>query len=115
MFTIIEKRKFFGYGYLSNAVSNVYGWGNPQNGIMDLLVNYGCVGTVAFILLCMSVFQGIACTKQVSDKKLEIIYPIVAFIYSMLVCSIMEVSFGRYFFLALAIIGAFNMEIKEND
>lgn len=103
LLSCIEKKPLFGYGYLNDAVVRFNGWGNPQNGIIGLIVDYGLFGLITFAMLGVWVFFN---SKSLLDKERERIYPIVTFVYAMMVCSIMEVSFGRYFFLALAIIYA---------
>ena len=48
---IIEQKPWFGYGYMSDIVNQVVTFGNAQNGLLDMIVQYGIVG-----LICWGIF-----------------------------------------------------------
>ena len=46
---IIAKSPVLGYGYGNNIVSHVIGYGNAQNGELEILLDYGIIGGVSFL------------------------------------------------------------------
>lgn len=97
---VISHRKWMGYGYGNIAVESVVGYGNAQNGLMQLLVDYGLVGTIMFFAI---IFQCLK-KRQLSDR-LEGIFIV---LNAMIICSIVEISYNYIFYLVLFMIGSFS-------
>ena len=102
---IIEKEKVFGYGYSNEAVSEVVGYGNAQNAFYEILVSYGIVGALNLFILFRKAFN----TKKVNYKY----FPLYIFIYMILICGIVEISFNNLFYFVLFYVYAINQ--KDSD
>ncbi len=100
---IISNSPWFGYGYENIAVANLVGYGNTQNGIYEILVNYGFFGLIGF-LVCVFV----SCRKI--KETTNLIKPFNAMMIVLTIISIVEISFNYYFIFCLAMIYA----IKNN-
>lgn len=97
----IEENWVWGYGINYDVVYQKLGFGNPQNGLLKILLDYGVVGTVCFVIL--------ACFALYNLKKVDYIQlkgPLF-FIYAMLICSLVEINFNALFYMFLAIITVF--------
>lgn len=92
---IISKRKWLGYGYNSNIVRTIVGYGNAQNGLMELAVNYGIIGVAFFVF---TVWHCLKNKKEMEEYGLQIL------IYIMIVCSIVEITYDYIFYMALFLI-----------
>lgn len=97
LYTVIEKSIVIGYGYGNEAVKAFVGYGNAQNGVFQLLVDYGLVGLGAFLL---SVFYYVRNSDGVRYWGLFTIC------FCMIVAAIVEISFNYVFFIGLALIAA---------
>lgn len=93
---IIQMRPIFGYGYNNAIVENIVGYGNAQNGLMELMVNFGCAGILCFFT---TIYYCISC----SDKNIRF-YGLYIFIIVMIVCSVVEISYNYFFYLILFLI-----------
>lgn len=89
-------RMWFGYGINSTYVEDVLGFGNAQNGILKILLDYGAVGFVLFIYVCID-------SLKTKDRKISFI---IAFLFGMGICSTVEINISGLFFLGLSIINA---------
>lgn len=90
---VIGTRFAFGYGYGNDAVWQVVGFGNAQNGLMQFMVDYGACGTIFFLGMVYS------CIKKARNK--DWMWGAFALVYAMIVASLVEVSYGYLFFMAL--------------
>lgn len=97
---IVNQRSFIGYGYGNVAVARVVGYGNAQNGLMQLAVDYGYLGIIVFLSLTFLYLRG----GRLSDN-LEGVYIV---LYVMIICSTVEISYNYIFYLILFIIGCFS-------
>lgn len=94
---LINEKPMFGWGYGNTAVMALVGYGNAQNGIAELMVNYGAFGVLAFFATVIGLFP--------SKKKFRSHNPrLVAIIYGTILASLVEISFSLVFFLALSLI-----------
>lgn len=96
----IANNPIFGHGINNTVVSDVLTWGNAQNGLLKMLLDYGIVGTGMFIYVC---WNSINDRNHESDNPI-ILYGVIAFLYGMAVCSMVEINISGLFFLALAIV-----------
>lgn len=94
---IIQMSPYVGWGYGSSVVVHAVGYGNAQNGIMELLVTYGVVGTVGFLLVLLALLPRSKSQSNAEAKGL------VATLYGMFLASLVEISFGIIFYLILSL------------
>ncbi|MGN1167501.1 MAG: O-antigen ligase family protein [Lachnospiraceae bacterium] len=98
IFGLIRERPILGYGYYNNAVDQLVGFGNPQNGVLKQLIDTGIIGLVFYGLIVLQSFQ--------HPKKSELIelYPISAFFYAMIIASLVEINLTHMIvFMAMAL------------
>lgn len=93
---IITGNLFLGHGYGNEVVRDVVSFGNAQNGLLQHLVDYGLIGTVLFLIL---VYR---CVSHSSKKRRY--WPVYVLAYTMIVSSIVEISYNFTFFLAIFIL-----------
>jgi len=97
---VFKQSPVFGHGYGNYAVGIVSGFGNAQNAIFQLLVDYGFFGFIIFI----SLFKDAVRESYVNDLNWGMyIYLIVA-----LICASVEISFNYLFYISFIIIYVFN-------
>lgn len=95
---VIESRKIFGHGYGNYAVGNVVGFGNAQNGMLQILVDYGLIGYIGFIVFVAYCFYK---SPKINKNYINGAY---IFVYIMIFCSIIEISFNYLFYICLFLI-----------
>jgi O-antigen ligase len=106
----ITKKPFWGYGINSTYIEDALIWGNAQNGLLKMLLDYGVIGTIVFIYVCFN-----AIDKGISSKNLnEISYPLTTFLYGMIICSMVEINLSALFFFGLALTKGINDEFRSN-
>lgn len=93
LFDVIRRKLIWGYGYNSSIVVRTIGYGNAQNGLMELMTNFGLVGICAFL---WTVYYSIS-HKNVKLKHFGLYW----FIVIMVICSIVEISYNYYFYSVL--------------
>lgn len=104
---IIERKPWFGYGYMSDIVNQVVTFGNAQNGLLDMIVQYGIVG-----IICWGIFVYCSCRSMNDDRY----WPISIFVYSLIFASYIEIPFNLFFYLALAILSVFGKyDTKDSE
>lgn len=92
---IISEKPIFGWGYGTDIVERVVGYGNAQNGVADLAVHYGVIGVVSFGLLLVSVL------KSTTDRS-PCVFAFTGMLYAAILTSMAEITFGLSFFFRLA-------------
>ena len=106
LFPLVKERLIFGNGYASSVMhlrTGVY-W-NAQNGLFDIILNYGVIGTAGFLT---AVFR--ATGNKNSDS---IAWPFYAVLYSLILASTIEVSYDLFFFFTLSMIFASKYYVPE--
>lgn len=103
---IISERLLLGYGYGNGVVRDAVGYGNAQNGELDMLVNYGIIGCTA---LLWTIYK---CTNKQIENGYWRMYVMT---YAMLAASIVEISLGYEFFLSLFVIYAASEQTEFAD
>lgn len=98
IFIKIAEKPILGYGYYNNVINNILGYGNPQNGVLKLLLDTGILGLIAYAILVFKSFSG-------GDDNYDIAHRAVASFYIvMLVASLAEINLLHMIvFLAMAI------------
>lgn len=93
---VFKKSPLLGYGYGNYAVGLASGFGNAQNAIIQLVIDYGLIGLLFFYLMFREAL------KNHMPNKLNLgmyFYLIVT-----IVCSSVEISFNYLFYIALIFI-----------
>lgn len=107
IFGFIRKKLFLGYGYYNGMIETYLGYGNPQNGVLKILLDTGIIGLLLYSIL---VFVAL---RPLNGKNFALNFPIIAFLYAMIVASLVEINLTHMIvFMALAIV-AFGCERKE--
>lgn len=107
IFGFIRKKLFLGYGYYNGRIETYLGYGNPQNGVLKILLDTGIIGLLLYSIL---VFVAL---RPLNGKNFALNFPIIAFLYAMIVASLVEINLTHMIvFMALAIV-AFGCERKE--
>lgn len=85
---------WIGYGLgNSGIISKMYtGAYDAQNGLVDLFIQVGIIGCLIYVFILFKLFQ------QIKDKY-EMVFPIVVFIYSILMISMVEIPFKTEFII----------------
>ena len=88
-------------------IETYLGYGNPQNGVLKILLDTGIIGLLLYSIL---VFMAL---RPLNGKNFALNFPIIAFLYAMIVASLVEINLTHMIvFMALAIV-AFGCERKE--
>ena len=95
----ISENLWWGYGINSTYVQDVLSWGNAQNGFLKMLLDYGVMGVISFIFVCLSAFNKKKCFWPLKT----ISFPIMSFLYGMAICTMVEINIGGVLFLGLAL------------
>lgn len=90
------QKPIFGYGYNSNIVNQLTEIGSAQNGLFQLLIEFGVVGVVMVSIIVYKSF--------LSSRDINELWGIKVFVFAMCICSIVETSFNYLFFLGLFIL-----------
>lgn len=96
LFGIIRNSWLFGYGYGNYAVGTIVGYGNAQNSVIQLIIDYGIVGLVGFSILMIHSFR--------KGSKTENKWGYYVYIYVMLICAMIEICFNYNFYTMLFLI-----------
>lgn len=107
----VANNPIFGYGINCTIVSETLTWGNAQNGLLKMLLDYGVVGTGVFICVCWNSLK----ERGQKIEKPFILFGMIAFLYGMAVCSMVEINLTGFYFMALAIVKATRSVRKENE
>lgn len=113
IFDVIKNKPWLGYGYFSDIIEKILGFGNAQNGVLKIIIDSGIVGLIGYTLLFYRSMKSF-------NNSLEKLWPMIIFIYCMIIASIAEINLTDYlFFLTCAIIFAsgelsssFNRKLK---
>ena len=98
IFDVIKVHPWIGYGYFSDIVEEILGFGNAQNGVLKIIVDSGIVGLIGYVLL---VHESMKRNKDSSEER----WPLTVFVYCMIIASIAEINLTDYlFFLTIAIV-----------
>lgn len=107
IFDVIKVHPWIGYGYFSDIVEEILGFGNAQNGVLKIIVDSGIVGLIGYVLL---VHESMKRNEDSSKKR----WPLTVFVYCMIIASIAEINLTDYlFFLTTAIV--YSSGQKEMD
>ena len=100
---IVQMSPYVGWGYGSPVVSEVVGYGNAQNGLMELLVRYGIVGTVGFLMVLVVLLPSFRNDAPIKDSGFA--KGCIGMLYGMFAVSLVEIPFGgTVFYLIVSFI-----------
>lgn len=106
-----DSNLWFGYGYGNSALMSVFleCGENPQNGLIEVYLNIGVLGCLAFLSI---LYFGMKHIDFRSCYK----YPIVVFLFTIIIISSIEVPFDRIFifFVILLLANREKFEISNN-
>lgn len=90
---------WFGYGYGNSSIISVYYMcgENPQNGIIEMFLNVGIIGCMAFLMIIYN-----AC--RLFNTKRTYNNPTIAYIFTMIVISTIEVPFEKTFIFVTSLL-----------
>lgn len=98
IFDVIKVHPWIGYGYFSNIIEEILGFGNAQNGVLKIIVDSGIVGLIGYLLL---VYSSMNNNEYSSTER----WSLTVFVYCMIIASIAEINLTDYlFFLTIAMI-----------
>lgn len=103
--SIIAAKPIFGYGYNNWVITEQLGYGNAQNGLMEIAVNFGLAGMICFLNV---VYRSVSIEDDLKN------YGLYAVLYALTICSTVEVSFNYFFYVTLFII-LFNSLTTEEE
>ena len=95
----ISTNKVWGYGVNYDIVQQTLSFGNPQNGLLKILLDYGVIG---FILFCGILWKTFNLLSKANLQNKD--FGLVAFVYSMLFCSLIEINLDSLFFFSIALV-----------
>ena len=97
----------WGYGYgNANAISTkMFGYANVQNGLLQWVLQIGVLGTIALVVLMLTILQGVR--KYGSAKRC---LPLVILIYLYILLGMIEITFDMSFLLWFALLFLFSTE-----
>jgi len=102
-------KPLLGFGINCTIIYDILGYGNPQNGLLKLLLDFGIIGLVCFSVLSINSLK----YKKINNYR---VFGIFAFLYAMIVCCIVEININELFFLSMAVISSSNIKrIKESS
>lgn len=104
---IIQASPYVGWGYGTSVVRDYVGYGNAQNGLMELMVTYGVIGTMSFLSVLLVLLPSRGRRMQGGAAGL------VGSLYGMFFASLVEISFGIMFYLMLSVTSVVLADINE--
>lgn len=107
---ILKNSLLLGYGNATRIVAEVIGYGNAQNGILHIIIQFGVIGAVALLYIIYKAFSSLNQNDKIYATSL------IAFLYAMLSCSLAEICLDYNFLFGIAIIYSIGKnKIKKND
>ena len=96
---LIANASLIGYGYQPDVFRNLIGYGNAQNGLIQIVLESGFVGAVAY-------FGALFIAGKNGDSNAKL-YTLYLYLLSFVIGSIAEVNLSTYFVLGVAMLYAF--------
>lgn len=102
---LVADKPVLGYGYNSDIFRVMFGYGNSQNGVFNIVIQAGIVGAVLY-------FGALYIALRAKTKNMGS-YAFFVFLYAMAVGSAIEINLGNIFILGVASLFAYN--VKEEN
>lgn len=106
----IAQNPIWGYGINNTIVEDILSWGNAQNGLLKMLLDYGVIGTAGFLLVCWNAIK-----QRRGANVNKLVFPSLIFLYAMAICSMVEINISGYFFAGLALVHAAQLTGKKQS
>ena len=104
---LIMKKPVLGYGLQSDIFRNMFGYGNAQNGLMQIVIESGILGAAIFLF---SLFlAGSKAKRNVS------LYSVYLYVLGFIIGSISEMNLSTHFVFGIALLFAFGMHAEETE
>ena len=104
---LAQEKPIIGWGYGTEIVRERL-YGNAQNGLWHIGIQYGIVGVVLFMLITFRTFRA-----NKSDE-FENKFPIAVIVYTFILISCVEINYGYIFFISLALYRAISSTERRN-
>ena len=75
---IVKARPFTGYGYGTKIVERTVGYGNIQNGLLSILIQYGIMVTILFVIICIHYLKNLKNDNKKGNAFLYMAYGLIA-------------------------------------
>lgn len=105
----ISENGIWGYGINYDIVERTLSFGNPQNGLLKMILDYGFIG---FALFCVVLEKSFHSLNKVNILNTD--FGLISFIYGMLFCSLIEINLDSLFFFILALMYGCANSYKKN-
>ena len=93
---IFLEKPIFGYGYNSDVVNKITEVGNAQNGLFQMLIEFGIVGVVIVTIIVYKSFY--------TSRSIDALWGIKVSVFTICICSVVEISYNYLFYLGLFIL-----------
>jgi len=103
---LIKDEWLLGYGYNSDLITNMIGYGNAQNGVFQYVLDCGIAGLVCYLANWVHSVKSERCDAVKN-------WPLVCTVYGFIVCSLVEVCFKFNFLIILALMACMNMHKSQ--
>lgn len=87
----LKERQWYGYGYSNNIVEQTLGFGNIQNGLLDIALSYGVIVAIIFIFIVTIYWK----MPNKSDNSSFIFWGVM---FAMIIISSIEITFSTLIF-----------------
>ena len=105
---VLKQSLIIGHGYGNYAVGNASGFGNAQNAIFQILIDYGVIG----LLIFLKFFYECIKNNNVNSKN----WGMYMYLIISLICSSVEISFNYLFYISLIFIYVCDYkELKQEE
>lgn len=101
---LIMKSPIWGYGYGTTIVHDLFGFANSQNGIFDLMLNYGIPGMVFFLLM---IGNAIVVDSDWSKNK-----SLFCLAITFLLLGTIEITYGRVLIVVMALLLCYKEDME---
>ena len=99
----------YGFGNANTVSTELFGYANVQNGLLQWVLQIGVLGTIALVILMLTILRGV--NKYGAAKKC---LPLVILIYLYIFLGMIEITFDMSFLLWFAFLFLFSTEYMEN-
>ena len=101
------KKPIIGYGLQPDIFRNMFGYGNAQNGLMEIVIESGILGSVLYFLALY--YAG---RKANGEEKL---YSIYLYVISFIIGSISEINLATHFVFGIGLLFAFGSQLEKDS
>lgn len=104
---LVKNESIIGYGFQPDIFRNLFGYGNAQNGLIQIVLESGILGaTIYFVALYYAGKQG---------NKNVMLYPVYLYLLCFTVGSISEINLSNFFVFGIALLYSFGISNRRKD